>query len=522
MTPSPRNPCLRHEPEVGSCFFDAVRSKPVPTDSDGRGSAKAVAVERSIAESSNDAVSGKQPVGGRVVKFLLPLKKRATSDTSSDYHSDADGSFVVPPKKRRAADTGSDSTSAYGIPAQTHEYEYDTVTVCATAARPKPSNSKAIAVVTARPPPRQHKKKLMHDGIRSGGVRPPWHDLAACEGYMEEAETSAARAARAKKNTNRTKSRSNGPRLTAWEPVTPVERPLRPSEELSRQLEMLGTMAPPRFVCMKTLSDSDVTKNQNRLLFSCKREFVEDHPITAIFADNEKETYLTGLRVRTFDGHGRAYGIRLKYLGSNGGYRLITGWHAFVEANGLDVAVVMKRRVDLELWEFRSRRLPGQPQLLKEKEKDKLKNKQKIVDGLEDHPDAALGLLFIPYIDGVDISNVHGAEGEMAREERAEEEEREERVPPIHETKRQASAKAVREEKRAREEKRIADRARARANRGKAVAREMTIEEVIEEAGEELAGPLIGLLTLSSYYCSSVNVPMPTLDNTHRSSGTTM
>jgi hypothetical protein len=511
-----------------------MQSKPISTDPNGCGSAKAVAVEpeRSIAGRSNDIVSGKQPVGGRVVKFLLPPKKRATSDSSSDYHSDADdGSFVLPPKKRRAADTGSDGTSrAYVIPARTHEYEYDTETACGTAARPKPSNSKAIAVVTSRPPPRQaKKKKLMHDGIRSGGVAAPWRDFGAYDEYMEEAETSAAGAARAKKKANSNKGKSNGPRLPAWEPIAPDDRTLRPSEALGRQLETLGATAPPRFVCMKALSDSDVTKNQNRLLFSCKREFVEDHAITRIYAGNEKETYLvnqcgTGLRVRTFDGRGREYGIRLKYLGSNGGYRLITGWHAFVEANGLDVAVAKKRRVDLELWEFRSPRLPGQPPLLQDKEKldkDSPKDKQEIVDGLQDHPDGALGLLFIPYIDGVDISNVvHGAEEESVGVE--EEEEREERAPPaaVHETKRQASAKAVREEKRAREEKkRIADR--ARANRGKAVAREMTIEEVIEEAGEELAGPLIGLLTLSSYFCSSVNVPMPTLDNTHRS-GTTM
>jgi hypothetical protein len=347
----------------------------------------------------------------------------------------------------------------------------------------------------------------MHDGIRSGGVTPPWHDSAACDEYMEQAETSTAGAARAKKNTSRSKN-NRPPRPPAGERARKLHR----SEELGRHLDELGTTVAPHFVCMKTLYPSDVNKNQNRLLFSCKREFVENHPITALFAGNEKETFyvnqcLPGLRVTTFDGRGRQFRIRLRYLGSNGGYRLITGWHRFVLANGLAKPVMKGRGVDVELWAFRSRSLPGQPKL-----EGVEKHKQEVVEGLEDHPDGALGLLFIPYVDGVDISNVHrAAEEESDDEEMAEDEMDEEEMvaeverepaPPVHETKRQAAAKAAREEKRA------ADR--ARANRGKAMAREMTIDEVFEAAGQEVAESLIGLLTLS-YRCS----PVPMVDTKH-------
>ena len=162
---------------------------------------------------------------------------------------------------------------------------------------------------------------------------------------MEEAETSAAGAARAKKKKKTKKNEKTLPLL-----------PLRP--ELIRHVETLGATAAPQFICRKTLYKTDVDSNQNRLLFSCKTEFVADHPITALLDGNERETYfvhncLQGLLVRTFDGRGNEFDLRLRYLTSNGGFRLIDQWNDLVSANKLAKAVNSGRHVDLEVWAFR-------------------------------------------------------------------------------------------------------------------------------------------------------------------------
>ena len=96
---------------------------------------------------------------------------------------------------------------------------------------------------------------------------------------------------------------------------------------------------------------SDVNHEQARLLFSCKRE--SPSQVTSVFTETEMEFVedKTGLLVTAFDRAGRSYNLTCKYLVSNTGYRFITGWKAYVNDNGLGVAM------RVELWSFRSRKL---------------------------------------------------------------------------------------------------------------------------------------------------------------------
>ncbi|CAM0943627.1 unnamed protein product [Alopecurus aequalis] len=442
----------------------AVQLKPVPA-SPG---------DRSMAGKTIDASSRRQPP--IVEKSLFPLKKRAMSDVLYD-------SFVIPSKKKRV-DTGSDGTSAYG---------YD------MAAPPEPSSFSEITP--------EQQTKLMHNGILpSGSVRstrrPFSHALAAAAydgGAMDEAETSAA-GAKKNRNRNRNNRYTRPPRLyshslAVMEEAEPsssrakkkktvkYNRPRQSARgaELSRRLEALGATA-ERFVCTKTLHNSDVSRNQNRLLFSCKREFLATHPITALLS--KKDTYFVfqhehGLRVSAYDGEGREFGMKLRYLDSNGGYRLIGEWGLCVEKNELRGPVLKDGcHVDVELWAFRSPELPEQPQLNDGDRQDK-------VDGLEGDPNGKLGLLFLPYVD----------DGEGAEEDV-------ERAPPpptVHEmTKRRASAKAPREERR------LAEDGAVRASRGKmkGVESQVTFSELVAEHGLEKAHSLAALIKLS--YCCVV------------------
>jgi hypothetical protein len=460
MAPLRRKACFRHKPDDASCY-SPVQSTPIPTDPE----------DPSIIAGKTIEMLEQAPI---CEKPLLPIKKRApaTSDASSDHGSADDGSFA----KKRRVESGSDGTSgAYGTPIQTHQY--DTVTVCAMAASPKPTSSAAITAISRR----LQEKKLMHDAIRS----------------VEQAETSAAGAARAKKKTNRSRNTNREKKPSRGAAVTyDCTRPLLLSQELRARLAALavGDDAALQFVCMKTLGKSDVDKNQNRLLFSCKRMPLHSHPITALFAtgtEDDRETYFV------FDGRAMGFEVKLKYLTSNEAYRLIGEWGAFVRDNDLLAAMKNGRRVEVELWAFRSRHLPaGQPELEDE-------NEQKVVEGLEDHPKGALGLLFLPYI----------VDGDRA------EEERERAPPPVHEAKRkqaraakevmvpqkrkQASATAVHETRKQAppakfvpEEKKLEDD--VRPSMAKAVAREMTFQDMVMMVGRKTAGACKGLLTLAN------------------------
>ncbi|CAM0953619.1 unnamed protein product [Alopecurus aequalis] len=374
-------------------------------------------------DGSVDTSSGRQlEQPPNIENSLLPPKKRAMSDDC------ADNSFMIPPKKR-LVDAGSDATSsAYGV---THPY--DTVTAA------PPSSNAIISTVSSEQPLQQ--KKLRH-----GAMSTRVFCSHALDGIIEEAETSQERA---KKKTKRNRNKRAQPSTT----VSLAHKTLCPGTELSGRLQMLNATAMPQFVCKKTLYKSDVDPNQNRLLFSCKPEFLAGHPITALVAGNDKEKYFVhecelGLGVIAFDGHGRKFDIRLRYLVSNGAYRFITGWNTFVEANKLSEAVKKGRHVDVQVWAFRShQKLPDQPGM-------KDQDKRRVVQGLNDHPDGTLGVLFLPYVDGEapPRRNVDGVEEERTPVPK----------PPkveLQETKKIAHHVSV--------------------ERGKAVARHMTFDEVV-------------------------------------------
>ncbi|KAF7068198.1 hypothetical protein CFC21_073973 [Triticum aestivum] len=367
-----------------------------------------------------------------VEKYLLPLKKRAATTSDGGDRSSADGPFVVPPKKRRVVDTGGEGTSTHvhAIPVQS---------------RPRRVAACNIAYVSME----------------------------------EEAGTPATGAAGSKKNRNRNRnmnssSRKKGPRA-ARGAAPLVNRPLHLSVEQQQHLKTLGATA-PQFVFMKTLQKSDVEPNQNRLLFSCKREFIQAHPITWLLA--EEETYFVqewgdGLSVSAMDDRDKQFNFKLKYLDSNGGYRFIgPGWKDFVAENKLLEPVSDGLHFVIELWAFRSPLLPAQPE-------------GPDVEGLEGHPDGTLGFLFRVYHD--ESTDVH----------RGGEEERR----PVQKTKRQAPAKAV-------PSKKLAG-AGAHASQGQAVARDVTRAEIVEAVGEETADALFGLLMLRS----SGPVPMLPFEN---------
>ncbi|KAF7001308.1 hypothetical protein CFC21_017004 [Triticum aestivum] len=381
----------------------------------------------------------------RIDKSLLPLKKRATSD-SSDRE---DSCFLVPlpPKKRRV--------DARLIPLQSHlDLLYQTVTEVGTSASSPDATTS------------------QHQRLTSGGDEQPLHVTrprrpAARDGAyvtMEEDETAPAKNKKKRKKTNRNRDRKKKS-LPARVAAPP---PLRLGTGLTQHLETLGATA-PQFVCVKNLQKSDVDLNQNRLLFSCKRVSIERHPITGLLS--HKETYLVheckdGLRVTAFDDHGNEFGFKLRYLRSNGAYRFIGDWGDFVTEHGMQI------HVDVQLWAFRSPSLPVQPKLPD-------KDKQRRLDGLQAHPDGALGLLLLFQVRHHDARNVHHAE---------EEKERAPAPRPVHETKRKASAR----------QDNLAD---------PHVSQNITSEDMVTAVGKEMADALMGLLMLRSICLRSKTDP---------------
>ncbi|TVU34556.1 hypothetical protein EJB05_16392, partial [Eragrostis curvula] len=301
--------------------------------------------------------------GHRVETSLLPLKKRALNATSSSGDS-----FSCPPKWRRIDDC------ARATPVAHHDAPAVAMAVAGGDATPdgeklRLSKGKGVAAAetssVAAPQPHVE-KKLMHDGIRSGA-------------WFNEEVLFAATAATEKKKSNDTDAGSVF------------------SEALERRLEQLGATR-PWFVYRKRLEKSDACPNQNRLLISCKRDSLAGCPITGCFSAAEMrrvEDKNAGLFVTALDGRGERYfPLTCKFLDSNGGYRFISKWRAFLERNGLALRVgkggSWTRDVDLELWAFRSRELPRQP---------RLDGAGKPVSGEEEaehfHPDGSLGLILL-------------------------------------------------------------------------------------------------------------------------------
>nr|AVY91632.1 N-alpha-acetyltransferase 50 [Saccharum hybrid cultivar SP80-3280] len=241
-------------------------------------------------------------------------------------------------------------------------------------------SSRSLVTVTPQPPV----KKLMHDGIRSFVPLP--------QQLRDEHRYAAA----------------------AAEEDDDVPLPLHGSPALSsalkRRLAELGATR-PWLVHSKTLHKSDVDENQNRLLVSCKRgSGTEDCPITRCFSPAELERVNkkhAGLAVTALDRDGVQYALTCKFLDSNNGYRFISEWKHFLIRNGMNLDSqrhkVWTRDVEVELWAFRSRQLPYQPQLDAEGKvvtvttKDEDGKKVTVVQRVCHHLDAdgALGLLLL-------------------------------------------------------------------------------------------------------------------------------
>uniref|UniRef100_A0A0E0LTA4 Uncharacterized protein n=1 Tax=Oryza punctata TaxID=4537 RepID=A0A0E0LTA4_ORYPU len=260
------------------------------------------------------------------------------------------------------------------------------------------ASTAAMAATVPEEPPR---KKLMHDGIRAiaAAAAPPRSPPTRIISYVV---TTAAPPER-----NKTAAAANRVPLPPPPAADNRFHNLRAcSAQLRRRLEELDATA-PEFVCEKTLQKSDVHRNQNRLLFSCKRVVLDQCPITHLFTDKEtqivhkkdeivvekkkkkikreeekkeikREEEKLGLKVTVFDQGGNEYGMTCRYLDSNGGYRFIEGWGKFVRTNGMAISDGQRwtRDVVVKLLAFRSRRLArGADQ--------------------SDHPDGAIGFVVL-------------------------------------------------------------------------------------------------------------------------------
>ncbi|EEE68394.1 hypothetical protein OsJ_26732 [Oryza sativa Japonica Group] len=289
------------------------------------------------------------------------------------------------------------------------------------------------STATTEPP----RKKLMHDGIRAAAAAAPPPRSPPTRRIISYMVTAAAPPER-KKTAADDRFRNLG----------------TCSAQLRRRLSELDATE-PEFVCEKTLRMSDVHRNQNRLLFSCKRkEDLDQCPITHLFTD--KETQIVhkkdeiavekkkkkkikkdekkkeikkeeekqireklGLKVTVFDQGGNEYGMTCRYLESNGGYRFIEGWGKFVETNGMAISDSQRwtRDVVVKLLAFRSRRLArGAEQ--------------------SDHPDGPIGFIVLHHENG---SRGRGDNDNDNEEE--EEEEYQGKAPPANPKKEKSNGK---------------------------------------------------------------------------------
>ncbi|RLN25367.1 hypothetical protein C2845_PM07G22510 [Panicum miliaceum] len=158
-------------------------------------------------------------------------------------------------------------------------------------------------------------------------------------------------------------------------------------DALLARLSELGASA-PRFVDAKRLQSTDVRVNQNRLQLPGRS------PISRAFTDAEKARLRTagGMPVTALDRRGREYEMTCKLWKGDKHYRFTgQGWRNFREAHHLTIpkGARLTRRVDVELWAFRSRAPPPPP--------------PEGEDGGEEagqHPDGALALVVLLRDDG--------------------------------------------------------------------------------------------------------------------------
>ncbi|KAL6615097.1 hypothetical protein ACP70R_037367 [Stipagrostis hirtigluma subsp. patula] len=270
-----------------------------------------------------------------------------------------------------------------------------------------------------------------------------------------------------KKSDDRTAARSGGGGCAPLRGMVPFDQVLAASDALRGRLAALRATA-PSYVMGKPLTASDVDRNQARLLFSCKLESLARCPLTRCFTDLEMPRVVDpngGLLVTALDRRGRSYDLTCKYLASNYGYRLISGWNAFREGNGLvaDSQGRFRRDVHVELWAFRSPELPNR----------RLQNKKKVREDTG-HPDGSLGLVLLHY-----------DRGELPVDHR--EEERSSVLPPA------VQGPATRQTEEASTSAPVAPEPKlAGAER----ARMMAKEDMIAMFGEQMTNAAIGMCSL--------------------------
>jgi hypothetical protein len=396
---------------------------------------------------------------------LLPLKKRALNDSSGGAGgSPDDGSSCSPSppeEKRRADDDGSvvvaaESEDAGGreapvvprrrCPAPALEAEGEPL----SAAEKYLKKGKWTATAQeAAPPEPPVKKKLMKDGIRSF----------------------AGTAARIERN------------QLVGKGVAPTTRVYADhgglGEALEQRLSELGATR-PWFVYKKSLQMSDVHSNQNRLLVSCKRDTgPEGCAITACFSAGELRRVKdkdVGLRVTALDRGAAPSTLVCKFLESNGGYRFISEWKDFLQRNGvaLDSRGRWTRKVDVELWAFRSRALRRQPPL--DGNGRLVRGKDGKVDWtleVDDHldPEGSLGLILLHH--------------EHTRT-RAEPDDDGEGSAPV------ARGKAKKKPR----EKRVAPASPVARASSPGAEQSMSKVEIVEKYGEPLSNMVVGVITI--------------------------
>ncbi|KAK3164777.1 hypothetical protein QOZ80_1AG0024550 [Eleusine coracana subsp. coracana] len=337
----------------------------------------------------------KHSIGERRVEMsLLPLKKRALNDNGCDRCGNSDESRSLPPKMRRIDDCiGAErKVDAEGGEAPFPRHPGSSAaegdaTSDAEKLRLSKGKWKATAETNSVDEPPVKKRKLMHDGIRSGARFNErfldHHVHAPRDAYTHGATEVVTNAAKTKKQQS-------------------TEEAVLGGEARARLAELGATR--PWFVYRKRLEKSDVCPNQNRLLISCKRDSLAGCPVTRCFSPAEMrrvENKHAGLFVATLDRDGVGFLLTCKFLDSNSGYRFINDWKKLLKRNGLvlDGRGRWTRDVDIELWAFRSRALPRQPLLgpdgkLPAKGKDGKPVPGKVVDE-HFHPDGSLGLLLL-------------------------------------------------------------------------------------------------------------------------------
>ncbi|XP_040375991.1 uncharacterized protein LOC121053298 [Oryza brachyantha] len=119
----------------------------------------------------------------------------------------------------------------------------------------------------------------------------------------------------------------------------------------------------PWFIARKVLQNSDARREQSRLQLSCKgKDIGPRRRLEEALTEAEKALVRSkneGLEVTALDRRGREYSLNCRYLESAKSYRFIQNWVEFLRENNILIGKheCLNRRVEVELWAFRSREL---------------------------------------------------------------------------------------------------------------------------------------------------------------------